>query len=217
MKIENVIVAKALWFVDPRDLNPRGRNIYKAIVPKLEEQFGFTRPTEFDEEKGIIFSNGEFSPSGSTDDAAGVTLSIYNNGVMAACCTSTSDAEKFLDILAALLSGEGIISYRPDMVTKRVYASEVFARSERHLVVSQLGPVYALLSDLLYGGKSQFSCVGLTLDVDPQIPSALRQPAFKFERRVNAPIEENRWYSYAPTSSDRHQLILNAIEDALAV
>ena len=217
MKIETVLTAKALWFVDLKNLNPRGRNLFRLITPKLQEWFGFIPPTEFDEEKGVVFNGGEFSPSGTGNDMAGVSLTIYSNGAMATCRTSSSDAESFLEMISELLVNEGIISYRTEMVTKKIYVSEVIARAGRVIVLPQLEPVYNALSNLLYAGNAQYSCTGLAFDIDPQLPVPHRHPPFRFERSVNTKVEENMWYSFAPLPTDEHVFVLEAIEEALAV
>lgn len=215
MKIETVISAKSLWYIELRNINPRGRNLDRIIVPKLQEWYGFTAPTEFDEEKGVKFMGGEFSPSERGDDITGIELTIYNNGIVAMSSTSTLDTETFLERLCSRLSKEGVIHYRPEMVKRKQYSSEVVARSDKQLALPQLDPVYAALSQHVYGGTAKLSCFGLSIDTDPLAPA--KQIPFKFEHRATTSFDENLWYSHGPLSTEQHQAILDILEIALSV
>jgi hypothetical protein len=216
--IETVLAAKSIWFLELRNINPRDRNLYRVIVPKLEQWYGFKAPQEFEEEKGVRFSGGEFSPSDGGDDLTGIELVIYNNGVVAKTSTSTEDSERFLEMLCLRLAKENTISYHPGMIRKKQYSSEVVARSDMQLLLPllpQLAPVYAALSRDIYAGRSEFSWFGLVLDVDPLTPG--KQVPFKFERRDTSSFTENLWYSHGPLSTIQHKSVLDALEKALAV
>ena len=214
MKIETIISAKSIWLFDLRTINPRGRNLYRIIIPILQQWYGFVPPTEIEEEKGVRFAGGEFSPSGRGDDMTGVEIVIYNDGVVATCATSTEDSDAFLELVCVRLAKEGIISYSPELVSKKQYVSEVFARSDKPLSLPQLNPVYNVLSKFIGLNEVQLSWSSLKLDVDPTVAS--RQVTFKFERRASKSFDQNLWYSHGPLTTTQHQAVLNAIEVALA-
>jgi hypothetical protein len=214
--IETVVSAKTLWFLEMRNLNPRGRNLYKIIVPKLQQWYGFTAPEEFDEKKGVRFGAGEFSPSERGEDWTGIELTIFNDGFVAMSTTSTDDTDTFLQQVGARLAKENLITFRPEMVKRKIYASEVIARSEKNLVIPQLEPVNTILASILgTASAGPVSWTGLMLDVDPLTPA--KQVPFKLERRATVPFSENLWYSHGPLSTKQHHEILNALEEALSV
>jgi hypothetical protein len=213
--IETVISAKSLWFLELRNINPRGRNLYRIIAPKLQQWYGFVPPQEFDEEKGVRFTGGEFSPSERGDDLTGIELTVYQNGFLAMSSTSTDDTDKFLEALCMRLAKEGSISFRPEMIRRKQYSSEVVAHSDMQLALPHLAPVYTALSENVYAGRAEFSWFSLVLDVDPLTPG--KQVPFKFERRTSSAFNENLWYSHGPLSTSQHQTVLDAIEKALAI
>ena len=213
MKIETIISAKSIWLFDLRTINPRGRSLFRVIVPALQQWFGFVSPTEFDEEKGVRFAGGEFTPSGRGDDMTGVEIIVYNDGVVATCTTSTEDSDSFLESACSRLAKEGIITYRPEIVGKKQYASEVIARSDKSLQLPQLNSVYNIMSDYVGVDNSLLSWWSIKLDVDPK--TSRRQVPFQFERRANTPFEENLWYSHGPLTTVQHKAVLDAIEAAL--
>ncbi|MEX2304505.1 MAG: hypothetical protein WD733_26420 [Bryobacterales bacterium] len=213
MTIQTVVSAKSLWFGDVRQLNPRGINLYRLIVPLAQQWFGFTPPTEFDEEKGVRFSGGEFSPSGHGGDTIGIDITIYNNGIMATSTTNTDDTDLFIDLVLARLAKEGVVTYRPEMFRKKQYASEIVTHFDKQLAIPAFDRVCQLLSRFAYSSTLHFATGGLVFDTDPTMPG--RQAPFRFERRVGASLSENLYYSHGPLKTNDHIAVLEAIEEAL--
>ena len=143
----------------------------------------------------------------------GVEIIVYNDGVVATCTTSTEDSDSFLESACSRLAKEGIITYRPEIVGKKQYASEVIARSDKSLQLPQLNSVYNIMSDYVGVDNSLLSWWSIKLDVDPK--TSRRQVPFQFERRANTPFEENLWYSHGPLTTVQHKAVLDAIEAAL--
>jgi len=216
MIIETVIASKALWSFDLRSLNPRGRNLNPALASKLTQWYGFQAPTEFDYEKGVTFTGGEFSPTERGDDFTGIELTIYNTGALATTCTSTDDADRFIELAYARLAKEDLLAFRPEIIKRKQYSSELIARSIGQLQIPKLDPVYALISQLIYNGKADLSFNTLWLDSD-QISTQWKQGPFKFERRAGVSFRDNLWYSHGPFSTQQHQQVLDEIERALSI
>lgn len=215
MKIETVISAKALWFVDLRYLSPRGRDVLKLITPRLQHWYGFATPKDFDQIKGVRFEAGEFSPSERADDMTGVSLTVYHNGLVAECSTSTDDSDAFLERAFFRLAEERSISYDPGMIRKRNYASEVIARSDRDLDLGRLAPVYTALSQMIYpSGERGLSWSAISLDIDQLAPE--RQVPFRFERRAGVSFREGLYYSHGPISTANHQMVLDILEECFS-
>jgi hypothetical protein len=215
MKIETVITARSLWYADMRQFNPRGRNLFPLIEPLLKDWFGFTPPQEHDKEKGVKFVGGEFSPSGRKDDSIGIEATLYNNGIVASGRTTTDDTDLFLEHVLVRLAKGGVIEYRPEMIRRRQYASEIIAVTDKELIFPAFDKVCALLSGAVDGGKQEFTVAGLLCDIDQVVPS--RQIPFRFERRANTPFSENTYYSHGPLKTQDHIAVLDAIEEALSI
>lgn len=216
MKIEFFASVKSLWFMNMLSLNPRGRNIEKPVAACLKAWYGFEDPV-LGEDKGRTFKNGEFSPTDNNNDLIGMELKWYSDGLVAIATTKTEDTELFLERTLTRLTKEGLIVYRPEIVTEKRYASEVVARADRPLMeFPQLASVYELFSKFVYPTNAAKPCVvGLALDLDPG--EARRQVIpLKFERRANTSKSENLYYSHAPVKSSQHQILLDELEKALS-
>ena len=218
MTIETVLSARSIWFMDMRGLNPRGRNLYRLIGPLLNQWYGFTEPKEFDENKGVRYREGEFSPSEKGTDMTGVAVTIYSDGMVAETSTTTTDADLGLGRALERLAKEGIITYRPEMVKRKQYATELVVRPRQPLKsLATFSALYKLLLELVYpqhANNVHFETAGFVFDVDPTFLQ--RQVAFTFQRRLGVSWEENLYYSHGPFSSEQHALVLDELERALA-
>jgi hypothetical protein len=216
MKVETVISARSIWLLEMRHLNPRGRNLYRLIGPRLYALYGFKEPSDFDEVKGVQYIGGEFSPSGSNNDLTGITVTVFNDGIVAQTCTSTDDSDSFLSRTLEQLAKDNYIAYSPEMVKRKQYATEFIVRPEVPIApIQQFNPLYRLLSEIIYPQQpsAQFEVSSLIFDTDPTLPK--RQVPFTFQRRANTPFEETLYYSHGPFSSEQHMLVLNELEKGL--
>jgi hypothetical protein len=222
MKIDSVISAKSLWFMNLRQLNPRGRNLYKVIIPQLVQWYGFIEPKEpYDENVGVQFLNGEFSPTqdGRSGDLAGVSVTLYFNGVLAQTSTSTDDADRFIDQALSRLVKEGSIAFQPSFVKSRRYQSEVLARAERSLTFPDFTKFCSILTEMAYPElhQSAFGTTGVIFDTDPEpLGQNRKRPQFSLERKIDLPWSENLYYSQAPLSTQQHANALDELEVILS-
>jgi hypothetical protein len=222
VKIENIISAKSSWFMDVRKLNPRGRNLYKVIIPQLLQWYGFTAPKEpFDENAGVQFVNGEFSPSedGRNGDLTGVSVTVYFNGLLAQTSTSTEESDRFIGQALARLFKEGIIDFDLSFVKSRRYQSELVVRSERPIKLPGLQKFCSTLTSMAYpeSNESMFETSGIIFDTDVETLGLNRKrPQFTLERKIDVPWSENLYYSQAPLQTQQHINALDELEGMLA-
>jgi hypothetical protein len=217
MKVETVLSAKSIWLLEMRHLNPRGRNLYRLIGPRLNFLYGFKEPTELDEVKGVQYTGGEFSPSGSNADLTGVNLTIFNDGIIAQTSTSTDDSDSFLSRTMELLAKDSFIAYDPKMIKRKQYATELVSRPEVPIKPLQhFENLYKLLAETVYPQQpgAQFETSTLIFDIDLALPK--HQVPFTFQRRAGTTFEENLYYSHGPLSFEQHLRVLNELEKALA-
>lgn len=203
-----------------RNLNPRGRNFYKVIIPSLVQWFGFTEPKPpYDESAGVQFLQGEFSPSQDGRDCAGVSLTVYFNGMLAQTQTNTIDSDRFLEQMLTRLAKDGAIAYQPDFVKFKGYQSEVLARAERSVKFPEFTKFCSTLTKMAYPEMNQpvFSTTGIVFDTDPEVLGVNRKrPQFTLERKVDVNWSDNLYFSQAPLSTPQHAEAINELEGILS-
>ena len=224
MELLSVMGARSMWFIDPLDLNPRGKSLFPDIIHWLKDTYKFAKvPSDMndvDDTKGLAFSNGTFKTIGGNSIA--VSLTFYNDGFKGDTCSSTKDTDAFLgDALASAATQFGL-SYTPEMVRKKLYQSQLNVRCNRPLVV--LNPELKTFCDKLSSLTIQrdpspiFELSGLRFWTETTVLSglAVNIADFRFERKLTFPFSENRYFSVAPFDTDNHLSILQELESILA-
>ena len=219
MKLIAVMNARSLWWINLIDLNPLGRSLYPALIPAIRDTYRFAKYPkslgEIDERAGIKFEDGEFT--GQSGIPLMVNLTIYHEGLIVDTRSNTKDSDAIVEQGLTWLSRDFGLTYKPEMVRKKGYVSELHVYSDRHLEALNPG-LEALASKLkslltVSRGTVPFAPIGVTIGPDPE---AEEQPAsFRFERVLGAPWSENRYYSIAPVPTDVHLDLLNEFEDLL--
>ncbi len=217
MTLMNVKVARAIWLVDSRDLNPRGIDIV-PLLDALRDRYNFqTYPKTADEvnendAKGIVFMNGSFGPAGSARHTI-VKATIFGDGLVVETAQSTDLSEAFLADALQFLSTQFGLTYTPEMVHKKFYLSELIVRTNKDLsrVFAPFATVTHRLNELT--GHS-FEPLGFGFGIDTTMSTARPSP-FKFEREINKPFNQNRYYSAAPLRTGDHEDLLRQLEALL--
>lgn len=222
MELISVLTARVLWFVDLRDINPRGKALRYTLFPALADKYHFEKypfdtednqPTP--ESPGYRFTDGEFL---NTDGVqVSVNLIIHEDGLVADTRSSTRDSEAFLaDVTQWVVKDFGLV-FRPSMVHRRGYVSELNVSPSRSLNDLHPGLVHlaARLSSLISTPEYpvRYEPAGITLSADPTLE--LKPAEFRFERRFDAPFVTNRYYSKAAVHTDVHLELLSELETIL--
>jgi hypothetical protein len=218
MELLSVIRARAIWLIYIRELNPRGKNINVNLVEWLKNKYFFLKyPSsvyERSETGSLIFTDGTFrSHDGSY---ISVDLNVYNDGFVVDTRSSTRDSDLFIeDAIYSLVNDFGLV-YKPEMVRKRLYVSELHVRSERSL--NSINPrmqafIHKIQSmmDTQESGVLELATLGFLWDF--ALPNG--QSNFQFERVVDIPFSERRYFSRAPLHTEDHLSLLNDFEDLL--
>lgn len=222
MELISVLTARALWFVELRDINPRGIALRRTLLPALAERYRFAKypydtpdnhPT--DDAPGIRYKEGEFTNAEGVQIM--VNLVIHDDGLVADTRSSTKDSDAFLvDVLQWAVKEFGLI-FRPDMVFRKGYLSELNVSPARSL--GELHPGLVRFADTLSSLVStpnypvHYEPTGVFLSGDPTLE--LKPAAFRFERRLDAPFSTNRYFSQAPLQTDLHLKLLEEFEGLL--
>jgi len=214
MQLSAVILARALFFVESLELNPRGKIFYPDIVSALVEKCGFhkfpQKLEEFDEVKGIEFESGKW------DDVVIETLKIYNTGLQVDTRVSTSESERILQEALKWATKEFGVVYSPQMLSRKAYVSDLIFRTDVPILTSY-SPI-AKLSERAHASLGEISSdktpwqpIILTLQSEGFPRKPIHAP-FTIQRRAEAAFSENKYYSEAPLPTDVHIRLLEQFE-----
>jgi hypothetical protein len=218
MEILAVRLARFIVYFPTDELNPRGRRLIDKFLPAFIERYDFRKypekPDEYDEEKGIKFELGRWR-----DDIAISQLVLYSNGILVDTLSSTDDAEAMLKDALIWSAEEFEFRYRPDMLNRKAYISELIVRSE--VTLEALNPKLKGLSERL--SKYISDKEDHTLAFEPTAISfwfdtlKLKIPGvpFRFDRLADTPFSEMKYWSQAPLPTNEHIKFLQDFEAAL--
>ncbi len=219
MNLLNVVTARAIWLFDVNELNPSGKALFPELFGWLEKEYHFNRVpksvTDVDETKALVFSGGTFQVKEKT--VINVELKIYNDGFVANTWSSTHAAETFLEHISISGKEEFSLSYKPEIIRRKMYLSELNVESLRELIginqkLSQLNvKVTELIPGIL---RPTFEVGGITLSPAQCMTPQLLSP-FRLERKLNTSPDEHKYYSSAPLHTDDHLKLLDWFEENL--
>jgi hypothetical protein len=217
MKLSAVILARSIAFVDINDLSPRGRLFFPALVPLIAQRFGFqvvpTKHEDFDETKGIKFSDGFYGESYIQH------LTVWSDGIGIDVRSSTEEGEAILKDALNWLSIEVGLNWTEDLVKRWAYLSQVTFFSDH--IFSKTDPALEALSKALsrevssnLSNEFDFQTTALTLNFDRALRSSPVAP-FSIQRRGGVRFDEKKFFSEAPLKTFTHLQILEEYEKNL--
>jgi hypothetical protein len=217
MQLTAIIMARALAFVEVQELNPKGKAYYPDIVAALVRRFNFqsypTKPEDFDEAKGIQFTDGKFS-DGTLD-----RVQIFTHGIVLDTRVSTDVSAALLHDTLLWAKSELGLHYDEGMIKRRAFVSQV--TFESNLKLGKLNPVLGKVGSLVssklstsMGQPINYEPTGIILNLD-QSTTKLAPVFFTLERRAEVPFTDNKYFSSAPLSTQDHISILQEVEKAL--
>ena len=214
MQLSAVTLARLFVFIEPVDLNPRGRVHYPDLATALVERYGFLKfpqkAEDFDESKGIMFEDGKLGEIGN------ISVQVWSYGIIVDTASSTDDSEKvFEDALSWGVKTLGL-SYKPAMAKRKTYVSQLTFHSDVNL--ENLHPAFSKLCKRLttrvpqfFGQSLAYTPTILFVGVDQTSIKAV-PAAFTIERRAETPFSENKYFSTAPLPTEEHITFLKAFE-----
>jgi len=214
MELDAILLAKAMAFVEPVELNPKGAvassDIVKAIINRYSFQGFPQKPEDFDDTKGITFSKGRFD--GIDIDA----LILFKFGIVLDTRTSTHDAKRLLEEAFQWASKDLGLVYKPSMVNRWQYTSQLTFHSALpllgiHPAFQRLADALARTAEELVGDKLKYDMTALLIDYD-ELERKHPLGRFSIQRRENTPFSANKYYSDAPLHTDVHLKLLAEFE-----
>lgn len=220
MKLMTILRARSIWLFDLSDLNPKGKTIFPEIVDWLTESYGFQKHPSSDVpltegiKAGLVFQEGSFQVR--EEYFIDVDLTLYADGIVADTRSSTTETDAFINDVLKSVSSEFSLPHAEEMIRQKLYVSEVDIKFEKSLgsVNQKIMDFSKKLSDLMGGNPNiPIELSGLNFWADPNF---LKSPwVFQFERKINRPFSEFRYYSQAPLQTDVHLSLLEELENIL--
>lgn len=219
MKLLSVNLARSLWFCSTAELNPRGLNLYPIIIPLLLDLYKFKKyPSEkevHDETAGVKFENGEFI---STDGMPIViNLIVFTDGLMAETRSSTQDSDAFLTEILTRLSEDYNLPHYEQIIRRKNYISQLYVETNKSMesLNPKLREISKYLSNNVVGfGEATFEVGGISFWPDQR--NAIKPINVSFERVLNVPFSENKYFSAAPLQTEIHLELLDKLENILS-
>ena len=221
MELLSVQVARVVWLFDTAELNPKGKSIFPEMLEWLKEEYHFAQApesvTQLDDTKALAFSRGTFQAE--EEIFVDVELKIYGDGLVANTRSSTKDADAFLEDVLRSAAQEFNLAYKPEIVRRKLYVSEIVVRSAKELIGidARLLQVAEKVSELLPQNirfPYEFSGVMFSqLQGDSKTSIA----PFRLERKLNTSPEEHKLYSTAPLRTADHLTLLDWFENQFMI
>lgn len=214
MELASVILARAVAWIEPGELNGRGHLFYPDFVKAVVARYGFLgypqKLEDFDENKGVTFSGGKLGNSSIQQ------IIIYAHGIVVDTQASTQDSKRLLEEALEWASKEFGLKYKPSMIQRWQYASQITFRSN-----VQLTCVHPALQRLVDGASEAvtetlgesltYEVTSITVDYD-QLTRKNPLGRFSIQRRDNTPFSENKYFSDAPLQTNVHIRLLEQFE-----
>jgi len=216
MKLLAVRMARSIWLIPRYFLNPKGVDIRPAF-DGLKTRYNFLK-TPFDSPASAMqggelkFEHGVFS--GKNGPVQILTLTLFADGLVVDTRSSTEDGDAFLEDATSWISKEFGLPLYTELPIKRIYASEINLIFEKipKILDPQLAPFLKEASEVIGDkkiGKTEF--IGLQIGTDPALSETPKM--FRFEREINTPFEQNRYYSSAPIKTEAHLKLLEKLDE----
>ena len=217
MRVLNVVSASSTWLFEVADLNPKGKSLFPEVLEWLKDTYNFKVTPETAEaiegKEGLQFKKGEYQAR--EEVFVDVELTIFNDGIVAKSSSSTEDTDKFLDNVISSLTAEFSLTFDSSMIRRKLYLSELNIKLEQPL--PNLNAKLTAFSSTLTkasGSANPFELGGISFWSDVT-HAVYKTPPFTIERRMNAPFNENRFYTKAPVSTEQHIAMLKELEQIL--
>jgi hypothetical protein len=218
MENRAILLARALAWIEPAELNPTGKSFYPDLARALVARYNFQKfpqkLEEFDEAKGVTFGTGKIGNSTIEQ------VVIYTYGIQLDTRSSTQESKRLLEEAFEWGAKELGLTYKPSMIKRWQYASQVIFSTKVGLTDASLA-VRKLATSLkehigqLIGESHEYELMALMVDYD-QLSRKHPLGRFSIQRRDNTPFSENKYFSDAPLPTDVHLKLLEQFEADLS-
>ena len=218
MELAAVLSASAMAWVESNDLNPRGKVFYPDLVKAIVARYNFQKFPEkledFDESKGVTFTSGRLG------DSVIEQVAIYTYGIVLNTRVSTQESKRLLEEALQWGSTELGLVYKPSMIRRWQYSSQVTFYSKVpltgvHSALQRLADGVTKGVTEATGENLKYELTSLVIGYD-QLARKHALGGFSIQRRDNTPFSDNKYFSDAPLPTDVHIKLLEQFEADLS-
>ncbi len=214
MRLSAVLLARVIGYVETADLSPKGTVFLPDLVKELVKRYKFQKfPQTFeqlDDTKGIEFHQGK------ADATVIQKLAIWNTILVIETRSSTADSKRILEEMLLWGADKFGLNYEPGMIKRFAYVSDLTFYSDAPILGAN--PPLAKLADRTGEALSEiwqepvrYQPMILTVGHDPRARKYEIAP-FTIQRRAEARLSENKYFSEAPLPTDVHLRLLEEYE-----
>jgi len=218
MELAAVVLARASAWVESYDLNPRGKLFYPDLAKAVATRYNFQKfpqkIEDFDEAKGVVFAEGKLGNSVIEQ------VIVYSFGVVLETRISTQESKRLLEEAFDWASKELGLTYKPSMVKRWQYYSQVTFYSKAPFLgnlkaTQKLAQAVTNHVAELTDEDLKYELTSLTLNYD-QLTRKHPLGSFSIQRRENTPFSDNKYFSDAPLPTETHIKLLEQFEADLS-
>lgn len=217
MKLLSINLARSIWLGRMSDFNPSGIRLDRILYPFLVDTYKFKfkqypSTNEIEEpNKDAVFREGELVID---EKPIALDLTIHPDGIVVDTRSSTNHSDAFLENAFSFFSDTFKGPTFQSIYKKKLYLSQVYVSTD--IVIELLNPKLKQISGYLaqhVEKNKDFQMGGISFWAD-QKKTGNPSP-FTFERTVDTPFSENRYYSVAPLQTENHLELLDKFENIL--
>lgn len=219
MNLIAVLQARVAMFLPLEELNPHGRALIPNVTEQMIDRYQFLKfPRTWEEynptDGGISYLQGQWKGT------AIQSLELFAGGIAANTQASTDITETFLNEVLEWVVRDYQLSFRPEMIKRIAYVSNIIFTSEIELLEG-LHPQLRHFEDRIssavraaFPQNDPFRVFGIHFSSEPPLGGS-PQLSVTIERRAGASFAENKYFSSAPLSTETHLTLLAEFEAAM--
>jgi hypothetical protein len=214
MEVAAVLLAGAMAWVEPSDLNPKALVFYPDLVKALVARYGFQKfpqkLEEFDEAKGVTFAAGRFG------NTVIEQLVLYTYGIVLDTRMNTDESKRVLEEGLEWGRKDLGLTFKTSMIRRWRYASNLLLHSDVDLTNIH-GACRGLsngITESVRGVMQEelpYEITSIVVNYD-QLTRKHPLGRFSIQRRDNTPFSDNKVFSDAPLPTDVHIKLLDKFE-----
>jgi hypothetical protein len=204
MKVLYVSSARTIWLFDFSAINPTGLSLRGILVGiAARYQFAKAPKDELDiSENHLAFRSGVFT--GKRGVPILIQLSIYNDGFVSDCMSSTDESAEFLADLSTWLRGQGLTVPQPNAVNN-------FSQIDFHSDMS-LAAFPRFTKSLEQFDKRRKYEVGSIQFWTEEFGKVATPAAIKIERKIGTQFSSHHYFSQAALPTATHLQVIEEFE-----
>jgi hypothetical protein len=218
MKLISTELGRAAQAFVGDETRPLGGLNLPEFIRLIQDRYGFVRAPDIKDvgQTGAKFQQGRLTIGNKTINIT--ELAVFSDGIVVTSF-HTDDAEFILNDLFDW--AKGVFGFRdPETKKPRIFESHLVIEFDRSIdpALRAFDPVLQEIEKSVedtYAIKTPIGYHRLDLSVPMKPQLEIGRPSLAIERRINYPLEANRFFSTSNFRTERHLELLQALENAI--